>query len=151
TGERARALARDRTRELAASEERFRQAFEFAGTGMALIGLDGRWLRVNRALCALLGYTEEGLLQKTFQEATHLDDLAGDLALMQELLEGKRSVYHLEKRYLHRDSHVVWVNLTASVVRDAAGTPLHGVAQVEDITARKQTEQNLAHARDQAL
>jgi PAS domain S-box-containing protein len=151
TSERARALARERTRELAASEERFRQAFEFAGTGMALIGLDGRWLRVNRALCAIVGYSEAELLKKTFQEITHSEDLASDLALMQELLEGKRTVYHMEKRYIHRESHIVWVNLTASIVRDANGAPLHGVAQVEDITARKQTEANLAHARDQAV
>jgi PAS domain S-box-containing protein len=150
-GRRATAIAAERTVELVASEERFRHAFEFAGIGMAIVGLDGRWLRVNKSLCEIVGYAEAELLQKTFQDITHPDDLDTDLALLRELMDGGRRVYQMEKRYFHRDGHVVWIRLTASLVRDSAGAPLHGVAQIEDIMERKQLEENLALARDQAL
>jgi PAS domain S-box-containing protein len=150
-GQRARAIAAARTAELAASEERFRHAFQFAGIGMALVGLDGRWLRVNKSLCEIVGYTEAELLQKTFQDITHPDDLEADLSLVRELIDGSRRFYQLEKRYVHKAGHSVWIRLTASLVRDAAGTPLHAVSQIEDITERKLLEESLAAARDQAL
>ena len=134
-----------------ASEERFRNAFESAGIGMAIVGLDGRWVRVNQTLCEIVGYPADVLLEKTFQEITHPDDLAADLANVQELLDDRRRSYQMEKRYFHRDGHVVWINLTASLVRDAAGAPVHFITQIEDITVRKQLETNLALARDQAL
>lgn len=150
-GRRANAIARTRTAELAASEERLRHAFEFAGIGMALMGLDGRLLRVNPALCEIVGYSEGKLLQKRFQEVTHPDDVAADVALLQQLVEGRRRSYQLEKRCLHRDGQNVWVRLTVSLVRDVQGVPLHAVAQVEDITERKRLEDNLATARDRAM
>lgn len=125
------------------NEEHFRNAFDFAGTGMALVGLDGRWLRVNRAICEIVGYSEAELLAKTFQEITHPDDLNADLACVRELLEGRQRFYQMEKRYFHRDGRVVWIHLTASLVRDAAGEPVHFVAQIEGITVRKQLEQAL--------
>ncbi len=133
------------------SEERFRNAFEFAGIGMAIVGLDGSWLRVNRALCEIVGYTEETLLKQTFQAITHPDDLTSDLQHVRELLAGERGFYRMEKRYFHRDGHIVWINLTASLVRKADGKPLHFVAQIEDITERKRLADSLAEARDQAL
>jgi two-component system sensor histidine kinase/response regulator len=133
------------------SEERFRQAFEFAGIGMAIVGLDGRWLRVNRAICEIVGYPEPELLARTFQDITHPDDLETDLANVHELRDGKRRFYQLDKRYIHRDGHVVWIRLTASLVRDCAEKPLYFISQIEDITARKALEDNLALARDQAL
>ncbi len=150
-GHRARAIAAARTAELAASEERFRHAFEFAGIGMSLVGLDGRWLRVNKALCEIVGYAEFELLQKTFQDITHPDDLETDLSLVRELIAGQRRFYQMEKRYFHRAGHSVWIRLTASLVRDASGTPLYFVSQIEDITERKRLEENLARARDQAM
>jgi PAS domain S-box-containing protein len=118
---------------------------------MAIVALDGRWLRVNKSLCEIVGYAEAELLQKTFQDITHPDDLDTDLALVRELIDGRRRVYQMEKRYFHRDGHSVWIRLTASLVRDLAGAPLHAVAQIEDIMERKQLEKNLALARDQAL
>ena len=136
---------------LRTSEEQFRNAFEFAGTGVAIAGLDGRWMRVNASLCEIVGYDEQTLLAKTFQDITHPDDLGADLASVKEMLAGKMRVYRVEKRYLHREGHVVWVKLTASVVRDATGVPLHFVAQIEDITERKQLAESLAKARDDAL
>jgi len=137
--------------ELHQSEERFRSAFEDAGIGMALVGLDGRWLRVNKAICAIVGYPAEELMQKTFQDITHPDDLNMDLAKVQELISGREQSYRMEKRYFHRDGGIVWIHLTASLLRDAAGAPLHFISQIEDITARKQLEDRLARVRDDAL
>jgi PAS domain S-box-containing protein len=145
------ALLGQRVAELASSEERFRHAFEFAGVGMALVGLDGSWLRVNRAICELVGYPEAELLKKRFQDITHPEDLAADLAHVRELLEGTRRYYQMEKRYIHRDGHLVWIRLTASLVRDASGAPKHFVSHVEDITERKRLGEDLARARDEAL
>ncbi len=150
-GRRAQAIALTRTAELSTSEERFRQAFDFAGIGMALVGLDGQMQRVNQSLCDIVGYTEARLLQKRFQEITHPDDLAADQTLLDELIAGKRRFYQLEKRYLHRDGHSVWIRLTASLVRGALGQPLHAVAQVEDIGERRRLEATLAGSRDRAV
>ena len=136
---------------LRASEEQFRNAFEFAGIGMAIVDLDGRWVRVNTTLCEILGYKESALLVLTFIDLTHPEDVDADLDNVRKLLAGQVRYYQLEKRYIHRDGHIVWVRLTASVVRDAARVPLHFVVQLEDITERKQLAGNLAKARDDAL
>jgi PAS domain S-box-containing protein len=141
----------ERTAELQTSEARFRQAFDFAGIGMAIVGLDGRWVRVNKTICEIVGYSQPELLQKTFQEITHPDDLANDLAHVQHLIAGRQRTYQIEKRYFHRDGHVVWVRLTVSIVRDEHDRPVHFVSQIEDITERKRLEENLKSARDQAL
>jgi PAS domain S-box-containing protein len=133
------------------SEERFRNAFEFAGIGMAIVGIDGSWRRVNRALCEIVGYTEEALLRQTFQAITHPDDLTSDMEHVRELIAGERGFYRMAKRYFHRDGHTVWINLTASLVRKPGGEPLHFISQIEDITERKRLADSLAEARDQAL
>lgn len=138
----ARAL-QDRNRAASAlrdSEERFRHAFEEAGIGMALVSLDGRWLRVNRSTCEILGYTEAELLTKTFQELTHPDDLEADLEAVRRLVAGEMRSRRLEKRYFRRDGSVVWVCLTASLVRDAAGMPVHFISQLEDVTRQRRAE-----------
>src|ERR671910_424127 len=123
------------------SEERFRATFEHAAIGAAQVGIDGRWLRVNRRLCEIVGYEREELLQRTFQDITHPDDLEGDLAHMRLLLEGELQTYTMEKRYLRKGGPEVWVNLTVSLVRDASGEPAYFIAVVEDISERKKTEQ----------
>lgn len=133
------------------SEERFHSAFENATIGMALVGQDGRWLKVNTALCEFLGYDEQGLMQRTFQDITHPDDLEIDLAHVHELLAGQRRSYQMEKRYLHQSGRVVWARLAVSLVRDAAGRPRHFVSQIEDITDRKLLQEKLEQARDAAL
>ena len=143
TGRQANAIAAERTAELAASEERFRQAFEFAGTGMAIVGLDGRLLRVNQALCDIVGFESGELRQKRFQDITHPVDLDGDLALVEELLRGRRRFYHMDKRYIRRDGRTVWVTITVSLVHDAQGAPVQFIGQVVEITARKESEQAL--------
>jgi diguanylate cyclase (GGDEF)-like protein/PAS domain S-box-containing protein len=126
------------------SEARFRSAFDFAAIGMAIVSLDGQLLQVNHALCQMLGYPEPELKDFTFQDITHPDDLQADLAHAGELMRGVVRSYQMEKRYFHKDGHVVWALLSVSLVRARDGTPLHFVAQIQDITARKGTELELA-------
>ncbi len=131
------------------SEERFSSAFADAATGMALVSLQGEFLKVNKALCQLLGYSEEELIRLNFQTVTHPDDLATDVGLVQDLIAGKADRYRMEKRYIHRDGHIVWVNLSVSVVRKSDGHASYFISQVQDITenkaiaARLQSESNL--------
>ena len=128
------------------SEERFRFTFEEAALGMAHVGLDGRWLRINRKLCEIVGYTREELLYMTFQDVTYPDDLEADMAHVKELLEGRVDRYSMEKRYIRKDGSLVWVNLTASLLRDSDGDPKYFISVVEDISARKQMEEALARS-----
>ncbi|MGD9714808.1 MAG: PAS domain S-box protein, partial [Thermomicrobiales bacterium] len=130
------------------SEERFRNSFDFAGIAMGVMDLDGRFLQVNPACCAMLGYTEEELLHTSSQAITHPDDVSGDLANRDELLAGKISSYQIEKRNIDNSGRTLWVLKTASLVRDAEGRPLQILAQVQDITAGKQTEQKLQQSEE---
>ncbi|WP_439630915.1 PAS domain-containing sensor histidine kinase [Gemmata sp.] len=130
--------------ELRESEERFRSAFDSAPIGMALVAPDGRWLRVNHLLCELVGYTERELLATDFQTLTHPDDLAADLDHVRQLLAGTSRSYQMEKRYLHKRGHVVYILLSGSLVRDRDGRPLYFVSQIKDITQQKQDERALA-------
>jgi PAS domain S-box-containing protein len=125
------------------SEERFRSSFDHAPIGMALVALDGRYMQVNRALCELLGYTEEELLGKSSQDIVHPDDLAGALELRERLYAGEIDTYQLEKRYLHKDGHVVWILLTGSVVHNR-GLPQYSITQILDITDRRHLEMDRA-------
>src|SRR5690606_42129432 len=108
-----------------------------AATGMALVSLQGEFLKVNKALCQLLGYSEEELIRLNFQTVTHPDDLATDVGLVQDLIAGKADRYRMEKRYIHRDGHIVWVNLSVSVVRKSDGHASYFISQVQDITENK--------------
>ncbi len=125
------------------SEERFSNAFELAPIGMALVALDGRWLKVNRAICVLVGYSEAELLTRTFQEITHPDDLAADLDCVRRLLAGEIRFYEMEKRYIHARGHLITVLLDVSLVRDGQNQPLYFISQIQDITERKQAEESL--------
>lgn len=124
----------------------FESAFEFAAIGMALVAPDGRWLRVNRALCDLTGYSAAELMESSFQEITHPDDLNLDLENLDKLLRGEISTYQIEKRYFRKSGEIVWVVLTVSLVRDTAGEPLFFISQIKDISARKRAEQELREA-----
>ena len=139
---------------LARSEEGFRRAteqfssaFAHAPIGMCLVSTDGRFLRVNRSLCELVGYPEDHLLTLTFQDITHPDDLDADLALVQDVLTGARTSYTMEKRYIHADGREIWILLAVSLVHDDSGAPLHFISQIQDITERRQLE---ARLREQA-
>jgi PAS domain S-box-containing protein len=103
------------------SRERFESAFEYAAIGMGLVAPDGRWLRVNRALCGTLGYPEEGLLGKTFQSIAHPADLDDDLEQAERLLAGEIETYSMERRYIRKDGRTVWVLLSVSAVHDEGG------------------------------
>ncbi|MDQ3686562.1 MAG: EAL domain-containing protein [Acidobacteriota bacterium] len=127
------------------SEERFRSAFDYATIGMALASPEGRWLQVNHSLCEILGYTEEELLADTFQKATHAEDLDAVLSNVGQLIEGKIPSYQTQKRYLHKQGHVVWSHLGVSLIRDAQGNSLRLLFQVQDITDRKRAEDQLVH------
>jgi nitrogen fixation negative regulator NifL len=125
------------------SEERFSITFEYAPIGMALGALDGRWLKANRAMCELVGYTAEELSCMTFRDITHPDDVPTCLEYLPQLLAGKFHTFQLEKRYLHKGGHIMWVLASVSLVRDANGQPLHVIVQSQDITDRKQTEERI--------
>jgi two-component system sensor histidine kinase/response regulator len=131
------------TERLRRSEEQFQRAFDGAPNGMALVAPNGRFLRVNAPLCEIVGYTEPELLATTFQAITHPDDLATDLQYVDEMLHDRRRAYQMEKRYFHKDGRVVWVHLSVSLVRDAAGAPLYFVCHIHDITPRKRAEEAL--------
>jgi PAS domain S-box-containing protein len=126
--------------ELRESEARFRATFEQAAVGMAHVGFDGRFLRINDTLCAITGYDRAELERLTFADITHPDDLGADLAQAEALRSGEIPSYRLEKRYIRKDGAEVWVSLTGSVVRNATGAPQHFLAVVEDIGARKAAE-----------
>jgi diguanylate cyclase (GGDEF)-like protein/PAS domain S-box-containing protein len=146
------ALLAERTEALTAlahSEERFRSAFDHAAIGMAIVALDGRWLQVNHSICQIVGYTEQELLVRDFQSITHPDDLQADLAQVKRLLAGQVRDYQMVKRYIHRRGHLVWVLLSVSLVRDAEGRPLHFIAQIQDITRRKEAEDALRASEDE--
>lgn len=142
-----RRAADERLRE---SEQRFRGAFETAAHGMAIVSTEGRWLRVNRAICEMIGYSAVELLAIDFQTVTHPDDLDADLAYVSALLAGDIETYQMEKRYFHKEGSTVWVLLSVSLVRSADGTPLYFVSQIQNITDRKRVEIELVAARDAA-
>jgi diguanylate cyclase (GGDEF)-like protein/PAS domain S-box-containing protein len=122
------------------SEERFSATFNQAAVGLAHVAPDGRWLRVNRKLCDIVGYTEEELLKLTFQDITHPDDLDRDLDKVRQMLAGTISVYAIEKRYFRKTGGYIWINLTLSLMRDEHGEPKYFISVVEDITQRKRFE-----------
>lgn len=123
------------------SEERFRLAFEEAPIGVALVGTDGRFMRVNNVLCEMVGYSSDELTGLTFQTITHPDDLDLDLDLLQQLARGEIPRYQLGKRYIRKDGSFVDVMLNVSVVRGPDGAPIYYIAQIEDITQRKRNEE----------
>lgn len=125
---------------IAESEERFRNAMEYSAIGMALVGTQGEWLQVNKALCKFLGYSQEELRLMTFQQLTWPEDLNIDLEQLTQLERGDIPSYSLEKRYYTRNGDLVWALLAVSVVRHADGTPLYFIAQIEDINDLKQSE-----------
>ncbi|MDR3504512.1 MAG: PAS domain S-box protein [Legionella sp.] len=123
-----------------ASEEIFRSAMQHASTGMALISPTGKWLNVNQSMCTMLGYSEEELLQSDFQTLTHPDDLETDLENVLLMLNKQIDSYQMEKRYIHKDGHLVWGLLSVSLVWDNDGSPKYFVSLVQNISARKKAE-----------
>ncbi len=133
-------LVVEREMELRAGEERFRSAFELAAGGMAMVGLDGRWIRVNAALCDSLGYSESELLTMTSAAVTHPQDRPSGANATRGLLDGSIPTILAERRFIHKDGHTLWVHIGSVVVRDAQGAPLNFIAQITNISERKQAE-----------
>ncbi|KQH79774.1 hypothetical protein AO501_13715 [Mycobacterium gordonae] len=123
----------------------FKAVFDSAPIGIAVVGLDGSFQWVNRALCRITGYHEQELTRLTFQDITFPDDLDSDLYEATRLLHGEITSYQIDKRYYAKDGHLIWVHLSASMVRDADGQPLHFISHIEDISARKRDEELLRH------
>ncbi|WNF35261.1 PAS domain S-box protein [Bacillaceae bacterium IKA-2] len=119
----------------------FTNAFHHAAIGMALVGTDGNWIKVNRSLCHIVGYSKEELLKKSFQSITHPEDLDVDLNYLRQMLNGEIEYYQMEKRYFHKKGNVVWVLLSVSCVCDQEKRPLYFISQIQDITARKEAEE----------
>jgi two-component system sensor histidine kinase/response regulator len=120
------------------SEERFSSAFKYAAIGMALVSLDGGFLKVNQALCDSIGYTPAELSEKTFQELTHPDDLEANTTKMRQMLDGEINFSKIEKRYLHKEGRVVWTLVSVSLLRDQQNRPLYFITHIEDISESKQ-------------
>jgi PAS domain S-box-containing protein len=129
------------------SEEVSRATFEQAAVGMAHVGTEGRWLQVNDKLCAIVGYSRDELMKMTFQDIAHPEDLEADLHYVRQVLSGEIKTYSRERRYIRKDGSLIWVNLTVSLVRSAAGAPRYFISVVEDITARKNAEEELKRLR----
>ena len=114
---------------------------------MALVGTNGEWLDVNQSLCEIIGYSKDELLQMTFQDITHPDDLQADLALVGQVLASEIKTYEMEKRYFHKDGHIVWILLTVSLVRNPDQSPRFFISQIQDISEKKEIEIQLRHSR----
>ena len=136
-----RALAR----ELEESEEQFQKVFDESPIGLAIIDSDLGFLRVNEALCSMLGYSREELAQLSFADVTPAEDVHDDVFLTGKLLAGELSSYKIEKRYLTKRGGVTWTQLTASVMRHTTGARARVIFVVEDITERKQAQTHLTH------
>ena len=130
---RAAALA-EAQRVLQESEERFRRVFDEGPLGIALVGKDYRFLKVNDALCRMVGYDAAELLRMSFLEVTHPDDARADGELAERLFKRQIPFYRIQKRYIKKTGEIIWINLTASILLGPDGEPVHGIAMIEDIT-----------------
>jgi PAS domain S-box-containing protein len=141
------ALLAEHTRTILAlreSEERFRSAFDYAAIGMALVGTDGRWMKVNHPLCEIVGYAQEELLARSVQDFIHPEDLEAGGEHVRQLLTGDTRTYQTELRFVHKSGSVVWILLNISLLRNSQGKPLYFIAQIQDITERKRAEETKA-------
>ncbi|MBA3338419.1 MAG: PAS domain S-box protein [Geodermatophilaceae bacterium] len=128
------------------AEERFRRSFDESAIGMALVSLEGHWMKVNDALCKITGYPDEQLVGFSFQDITHPHDVHADAASIRQMVHGDRVSYHTEKRYIHADGQIIWIQLDASLARNAAGEPMYFTSQIQDITERKELQRRLQDA-----
>lgn len=138
------------------SEELFLRVFEEGPLGLALVEKDYHFVKVNAALCRMVAYPEASLLQMTFADLTYPDDVRTDVELAERLFRGEIPFYTLRKRYVKKSGEIIWINLTASVIRNQQGEPMYGLAMIEDITevklaqeAENQLASDLAASRDE--
>lgn len=126
---------------LTSSEESFQGAFENSAMGIAIVAVDGKWIDVNDSICRGFGYSKKEFLQMTFQDITHPEDLEKDLNLLNEVVEGKRDGYQMEKRYFHKNGSILYAVLTVSAIKDIDGNLSHFISQIMDITSRIEAEE----------
>ena len=128
-------------------EARFRTVFERAGVGIALVAPDGGWLRVNDALCQIVGYSQDEFVKLTFQDITHPDDLDSDLYLLRQLIDDEIDRYQLEKRYITKSGNTIWIQLIVTKQMSPQGELEYLVSIIKDIQERKEAEASLAELR----
>jgi PAS domain S-box-containing protein len=133
------------------NEERFRKVFEEGPLGMALVRPDYRFARVNKALCTMLGYTEDELTSLKFTDITHPEDVQLGVELMEKMRRGEIPIFEIEKRYVKKNGEVLQGRLTASFIRDSKGSSVYSVAMIEDVTERKRMEERLTSLHEHAL
>jgi PAS domain S-box-containing protein len=136
------------TAEVIEREQRFQATFEQAAVGIAHMSPEGRFLRINKKFCDIVGYSEAEMLALTFQDITHPDDLDADLEYVRQVLDREIETYSMDKRYYRKDGATVWVNLTVSLVFDRGGSPNYFVSVIKDISERKLAEEALRQSRD---
>ncbi len=130
-------------KDLAESEKLFKSTFQYAGMGIAHIGLDGKFLQVNPRYCDIVSYSEKEMLNLTFQQITHPEDLTSNLAILDEMLSGKSSYCRFEKRYIRKDKSAIWVMVTATAVLNESGITDYFIAIIEDISDKKKVLEDL--------
>lgn len=128
---------------IALREEELRKTFEYAGIGMAIVDLNGKWVKVNQKLCNMFGYTEQEFLQKTFKDMTYHEDQDVSDKLINSLLNFEYENKQVEKRYVHKNGDVIWTLLNTSVIKNDDGTAKHLVSQINDITLAKKAEERI--------
>jgi PAS domain S-box-containing protein len=121
------------------SKRLFKNVFDYSAVGVALVSPDGRWLNVNQSICDMLGYSKDDLLKSSFQDITHPDDLAADLAFVNRMLQKEIETYQMEKRYIRKDGATIWVLLSVSLTWQE-GKPAFFISQLADITAMRQLQ-----------
>ncbi|HYL15588.1 MAG TPA: PAS domain S-box protein [Terriglobales bacterium] len=134
--------------QLRESEERFRLAFEKGPLGIMLVSPDYRFLKVNEALCAMTGYSEQELLGVSVSDITHPEDIERDVQLSTEILKGEVAAHNWEKRYIRKDGAILWADLASTVIRDLSGKPLYAQGIIADISERKRAEEALRQAEE---
>ena len=134
--------------EFDSAESFFRNTFDHAAAGIAQVSPEGKFLRINQHFSEIIGYSAGEMIGNTFQSITHPDDLEEDLDFIQQLLDGKIPSYSMEKRYIHKQGHIVWVYLTVSIIRSESGEPDYFISVVKDITDRKQAEKALVESEE---
>lgn len=130
----------EQSERIAQADRRFKATFDQAAVGIAHLDPEGRWLRVNDRFCTIAGYPREELLQKSYRDITHPDDLSDNLVMQRALLAGEADHASVEKRYIAKNGQTVWIHSTGSLVRDAHGQPDFFVSVIEDISARRDAE-----------
>jgi PAS domain S-box-containing protein len=142
---------KDKEEEVQLNQQKFSNAFKYSGIGKALVSPGGKWIEVNNALCDILGYSEEEMKQLTFQDVTHPDDLNKDLEYVRKMLNKEMESYQMEKRYIHKNKHYVWVLLTVSLVWNIDGTPRFFISQIQDISEVKALIKDLETKNEQLV